>query len=125
MARRALRSLLLLAALLLACLQRIKAADWPLTGYAPCGVSTTPQTTTIVKPWDNASLQLNNTASDIAFNDDDNLLWITSKEFIYKYRYSDGAFLSSLNLGTVISGGGFIIGAELTRTSTMMDKMLI
>jgi hypothetical protein len=89
--RRAL-TCLLLAAFLNSCLRVSNAADWPLSGYAPCAVSTN---RTLLKPWD-TSLQTK--TADIAFSDDDDILWMTLEGSIHNFRYSDGAFLSTLDL---------------------------
>ena len=111
---RAPRSLLFAAAFLVTAWFRLaRTADWPLGGYAPCGGS--PARTFATSELD-SMMQLG--GADIAYNDDDDLLWITSEDLIYKYRYSDGALLSSFSL-EAINGGGF--GSRRPRVFTILN----
>ena len=93
--RRALKPLIATLLLLASCPLATNAADWPLSGYAPCVELPTRK---IAAPW-GARLQLD--TADISFNDDANLLWVAAEGLLHKFRYSDGALLSSLNLEAV------------------------
>ena len=92
--------LLLLVALLATCAWTTSAADWPLNGYAPCVEQ---PTWTQTGPWrgdDDSKLDIV-TAADIAFDDDADVLWVGAEGYLFKFRYSDGEMLSSLDLATV------------------------
>ena len=94
-------STLLLVALLATSAWTTRAANWPLNGYAPCAEQ---PTKILAGPWGD-SLKLD--TADFAFNDDADALWVGAEGVLYKFRYSDGALLSSLDLATV---GGFLEG---------------
>ena len=87
-------ALLVLAVLTGVSIQRATAANWPLTGYKSCGSQP------LAGPWDDGT---EFATADMAYDSDNNLLWLTEGLNLNLFRFSDGTLLSTYTFSSGMS----------------------